>query len=165
MIEQPMDHTVTTVTGDSFRLDVYRGMPLLIVNTASRDALRAPQLGQLQQLYDLYAPRGFEIVAFPCNDFGEEFERDSQVSSLMIEQLKLTFPVAALSRCTGPDQSPVFRALTSFSSDATKGPVTGNFTKFLIDVDGFAIERFGPEVSPMDPAVREALKYALPTSM
>ncbi len=165
MIEQPIDHTVTTLTGDTFSLRVYRGMPLLIVNTACRDKHRVAQLGELQQLYDLYAPRGFEVVAFPCDDFGEELSRDAEIFAFLTERYGVTFSVCSLCQCTGPDQAPVFRTLTEFSATAAGGPIIGNFTKFLVDVDGYAIERFGPDVSPMDATLREALSYALPTKM
>jgi len=84
-----------------------------------------------------------------------------QISSFLGQHFEVSFPVCSMTRCAGPDQSPLFRTLTTYSSNAT----TGNFTKFLIDADGYATERFGPAVSPTSKAVRDALKYALPTSM
>lgn len=64
MIEQPIDHSVTTMDGETFSLQVYRGMPLLIVNTACRDDKHTDQFGELQKLYEIYSERGFEIADF-----------------------------------------------------------------------------------------------------
>jgi len=165
MLEQPIDHTIRTVTGESFSLKVYWGMPLLIVNTACGDVGRAQQFVELQTLYERYADRGFEIVAIPCDDFGDEFQTDAQIAEYLSVHYRLTFQISSLSRCTGPDQSQVFRALSSFSCAATRGPIRGNFTKFLIDADGYAVERFEPDVSPLDDGLLAALKCALPTNM
>ena len=165
MLEQPIDHTIRTVTGESFSLQVYRGMPLLIVNTACGDVARAVQFEELQALYERYADRGFEIVAIPCDDFGDEFETDAQVGDYLSLHYSLGFQVCTLSRCTGPDQAQVFRALSTFSCAATRGPIQGNFTKFLVDADGYAVDRFEPDVSPLDTQVLAALQCALPTHM
>jgi glutathione peroxidase len=164
MIEQPIDHTIRTVGGDSFSLKVYRGMPLLIVNTACGDQTHSHQFSELETLYERYAPRGFEIVAIPCDDFGNEFSTDAEVASFLSLHYSLSFQIGSLSRCTGADQSRVFRSLSSFSGPATRGPILGSFTKFLVDADGYAVDRFAPAVSPLDPSLLAALVCALPTN-
>jgi len=160
--EQPLSHRISTLDGPAFTLDIYRGLPILVVNTASQGPF-ADQYGALQLLYDKYAPHGLEILAFPSDDFGHEPREGARLQRTVHRRYGVSFTLCAKCHVTGPEAHPLWADLATVGPERTRGPVTDDFTKFVIDPDGVVVERLGPEVGPLDPRVAGLLGASLPT--
>jgi len=135
--------------GETAALDRYRGKVLLIVNTASECGF-TPQYAGLQQLYARFAARGFEVLGFPCNQFGKQEPGDAaQIGAFCQKNFGVTFPMFEKIDVKGPNAHPLYRYLTSerrglFGTKAIKW----NFTKFLVDREGNVVNRYGPRTPP-----------------
>lgn len=104
--------TAERLDGRTTSLDTYRGKVLLIVNTASECGF-TPQYRGLQELYTLYAGRGFEVLGFPCNQFGKQEPGDAaQIGSFCESNYGVTFPMFAKIDVNGPNAHPLFKYLT-----------------------------------------------------
>jgi glutathione peroxidase len=138
-----------TLGGETVGLDRYRDKVLLIVNTASECGF-TPQYAGLQTLYEKYVARGFEVLGFPCNQFGKQEPGDaSQISSFCEKTYSVSFPMFDKIDVKGPNAHPLYRYLTSeargvFGTKAIKW----NFTKFLIDRQGNVVRRYAPRTTP-----------------
>lgn len=140
-----------TVEGEMKDLADYRGKVLLIVNTASRCGY-TPQLGTLEKLYSQYKDRGFEVLAFPANNFmGQEPGTNEEIKNFCFLKYKTTFPLFAKTSVKGGDINPLYRYLTEDS--AFKGAISWNFNKFLIDRDGQVVARYPSPVDPLAPEI------------
>lgn len=156
-----IDHTVTSIEGDTVALTGYRGRPMLIVNTASKCGF-TKQYDTLQQLYERFGDQGFVIVGFPSNDFGnQEPGTEEEIASFCRLNFGVTFPMMAKVHTKGPDQAPIYRTLTTETADEIRGEIRWNFTKFLVDGDGVVVERFEPAVDPMSDEVIAAVERVL----
>ena len=143
------DFTTSTNSGEALDLADKKGQVLLVVNTASKCGF-TPQYDGLEELYQKYKDRGFEVLGFPCNQFGgQEPGSDEEIAEFCRINHGVTFPLMEKVDVNGPDASPVF--------DWMKGEAKGllgstaikwNFTKFLIDRDGKVVKRFAPQDSP-----------------
>jgi glutathione peroxidase len=144
-----------TLGGETVALDRYRGKVLLIVNTASECGF-TPQYAGLQQIYERFAARGFEVLGFPCNQFGKQEPGDAaQIGAFCAKNFGVTFPMFEKIDIKGPDAHPLYRYLTSerrglFGTKVIKW----NFTKFLVDRDGRVVKRYGSRTTP-DAIVRD----------
>jgi glutathione peroxidase len=151
--------SVRTLKGETVSLDRYRGKVLLIVNTASECGF-TPQYAGLQQLHERFAARGFEVLGFPCNQFGKQEPGDSaQIGSFCEKNFGVTFAMFEKIDVKGPDAHPLFDYLTGERRGlfGTRN-VKWNFTKFLVDREGNVLERFAPKTKPEEIAGRiEAL--------
>ena len=143
------DIDVRTIDGSLRSLADFRGAALLIVNVASRCGF-TPQYEGLEALYRRYRDRGFEILAFPCNQFGhQEPEAEPQILDFCRSRYDVTFPVFAKIDVNGPAAHPLYRLLT-----AARPGILGtqrikwNFTKFLVSPDGEVLKRYAPNVTP-----------------
>jgi glutathione peroxidase len=138
----------------------YQGKVLLIANTASKCGF-TPQYAELQTLYNTYHNRGFEILAFPCDQFGhQEPGSDEEIQQFCRLNYGVTFAVFSKIEVNGPGADPLFKYLTG-QKPGPKGPeIQWNFTKFLIDKTGNVVERFEPAIKPetLAPFVEELLK-------
>jgi glutathione peroxidase len=152
-----IDHEIRLLDGDTFSLGVYRGLGLLICNIASRSE-HSRQLVELDHLYTVYGQMGLMVVGIPSNDFGGEPGSEVGVRARYEIDLRVSFAVTQRMVVSGERTHRLFRALTEQGS-----PVRGDFEKFIIDGDGYVVERFPPSVSPMDDKVKAALKFVLPT--
>jgi Glutathione peroxidase len=133
-----------TLDGGRLTLSGYAGKVLLIVNTASACGL-TPQYEGLQQLYDRYKDRGFEVLGFPCNQFGEqEPGTHEEIREFCTRHYGVTFPMFAKVEVRGEGAHPLFKALTGGDDEQ----IPWNFTKFLIDREGRLVKRFEPKVTP-----------------
>lgn len=137
------------LTGEPVSLADYRGKVLLIVNTASECGF-TPQYTGLQALHDVYGDRGFEVLGFPCNQFGKQEPGDAaQIGAFCESRFQVTFPLFAKIDVNGADAHPLYRWLT-----AEKPGVLGtqaikwNFTKFLVRRDGTVFKRYAPTTKP-----------------
>ncbi len=153
------DLTVKTIDGSDKSLSDYKGKVLLIVNTASKCGFTGQYQG-LEALYEQYKDQGFEILAFPANDFlGQEPGSNEEIKSFCALKYKTTFPLFAKITVKGDAMSPVYRYLTTASG--FEGGITWNFNKFLIGRDGKVIARFDSKIEPQDPSIIQKLQEAL----
>ena len=140
---------VTAPDGTATDLSRFEGQVLLIVNTASKCGF-TPQYEGLEALYRKYKDRGFSVLAFPCNQFGQQEPGDAEeIASFCRLTIDVTFPVFGKIDVNGPDAAPLFRHLKSeakglLGSEAIKW----NFTKFLVDRDGRVAGRYAPTTTP-----------------
>jgi glutathione peroxidase len=157
-----VDHTVTSIEGDTVDLGGYRGRPMLIVNTASKCGY-TKQYETLQKLYEEFGHRGFVIVGFPSNDFGsQEPGTHEEIANFCRLNYGVTFPMMEKVHTKGSEQAPIYRTLTTESGQGMRGEIRWNFTKFLINGDGEVVARFEPNIDPMDDAIVDAVEALLP---
>ncbi len=126
----------------------YEGKVLLVVNTATGCGF-TPQYEGLQEIYEKFQARGFEIIDFPCNQFaaqapgtGEEIEDFCQ------SRYGVTFRQFEKINVNGPKEHPIYTYLKSEQGGLLSPVIKWNFTKFLIDRNGNVVDRFGPADSP-----------------
>ena len=188
-VEQNTDNiyqfSVLDGAGDTVDLSVYQGKVLLVVNTASQCGF-TPQYEELQKLYDLYRDKGFEILDFPCNQFGQQAPgTNEEIHEFCTGTYNITFPQMAKIDVNGADeqQSPLYAWLIAkapFAGFDTTNPIGArldrmfrsqdslfdrtpdikwNFTKFLIDRDGNVVRRFEPYEGyvPVEAALKQLL--------
>jgi glutathione peroxidase len=151
----------TTAEGTEATLSDYDGQVLLIVNVASRCGL-TPQYEQLEQLKKTYGPRGFDVLAFPSNQFLQELSKMDDILEYCAMTWGVTFPVMDKVRVNGKKAAPLYKELTKAEDvDGKAGRVEWNFEKFLVLPDG-RIERFRPRMKPDDPAIVSVIEANLP---
>ncbi|MCQ4158579.1 glutathione peroxidase [Roseomonas sp. GC11] len=146
--------------GETIPLAAYQGQVLLVVNTASACGF-TPQYAGLEQLQRDYGPRGFNVLAFPCNQFGnQEPGDDASIATFCATRFQVSFPLFAKVEVNGAGAHPLFRALKVARPGlfGTEG-IKWNFTKFLIDRQGEVVDRFAPATKPE--ALREAIEKIL----
>ncbi len=143
------DFTVTTNTGDPLDLSEKQGEVLLVVNTASKCGF-TPQYEGLEKLYQRYADKGFEVLAFPCNQFGAQEPGDAEeIAKFCKLNYDVSFPLMAKVDVNGDDASPLFDWMKSEAKGLMGSKsIKWNFTKFLIDREGRVVERYGPQDKP-----------------
>ena len=156
-----LDARVKDIAGKETTLKPYAGKVLLIVNTASQCG-STPQYAGLETLHKKFSARGFAVLGFPCNDFGEQEPADNAaIKQFCTSTYNVTFPLFAKSQIKpGPAQNPVFTALTGPASPLP-GDVGWNFAKFLVGRDGKLLKRFDTSVEPDDADLLKALESAL----
>lgn len=143
------DTSVQSPNGESISMEQFRGKVLLIVNVASRCGF-TPQYQGLQALYAKYKDRGFEVLGFPCNQFGfQEPGSDAEIGQFCTLNYGVTFPVFSKIQVNGSEAIPLYQRLKKeapglLGTEAIKW----NFTKFLVDRDGKVVRRFAPNDSP-----------------
>lgn len=142
------DFTAKDIDGKQQKLSKFSGKPLLIVNTASKCGF-TPQYKGLQELYDKYHEQGFEVLGFPCNQFGAQEPGDEgEIASFCDLTYGVNFPMFAKVEVNGDNTHPLFEHLKKaapglLGSEAVKW----NFTKFLVAPDG-TVKRFAPTDEP-----------------
>lgn len=143
------DFTVTTNRGASLDLKDKLGSVLLVVNTASKCGF-TPQYDGLEKLYETYRDRGFEVLGFPCNQFGgQEPGSADEIAEFCKVNFGVTFPLMQKIDVNGSAASPLFDWLKAEAPGVlgTKA-IKWNFTKFLIDRQGKVVKRYGPSDAP-----------------
>ncbi|WP_338446284.1 glutathione peroxidase [Pelagerythrobacter marensis] len=143
------DFTVAANNGETIDLKDKLGKVLLVVNTASKCGF-TPQYEGLETLYRTYRDRGFEVLGFPCNQFGGQEPGDAdEIAQFCQVNFGVSFPLMAKVEVNGDGASPLFdwmkrEAPGLMGSKAVKW----NFTKFLIDRQGHVVRRYGPTDKP-----------------
>ena len=151
-----------SIEGDTVDLRGYRGRPMLIVNTASKCGY-TKQYDTLQKLYEKFGDRGFVIIGFPSNDFGnQEPGTEEEIANFCRLNFGVTFPMMEKVHTKGPGQAPIYRTLTAESPEGMRGEIKWNFTKFLVNGDGEVVARFESSVDPMDETIVSAVEELLP---
>ena len=156
------DFTAQRNDGDSQALADYAGKVCLVVNVASKCGL-TPQYDGLQRLHQRFNDRGFEVLAFPCNQFaGQEPGNDAEIADFCRTNFAISFPLFSKVDVNGDERSPIYAWLTGEDTqpDGT-GDVKWNFAKFLVDGSGTAIARFEPQTEPEAAEVMAAIESAL----
>ncbi|MEL6529383.1 MAG: glutathione peroxidase [Pseudomonadota bacterium] len=143
------DFTVTTNRGEELELAEKKGKVLLVVNTASKCGF-TPQYDGLEKLFQDYKDKDFEVLGFPCNQFGaQEPGNADEIQEFCKVNFGVTFPLMQKVDVNGPEASPLY--------DWMKGEAKGlmgstsvkwNFTKFLIDREGNVVKRYAPQDTP-----------------
>ncbi|MBC7431444.1 MAG: glutathione peroxidase [Rubritepida sp.] len=142
------DFTARLTTGEDQALAAYRGRALLIVNVASQCGF-TPQYTGLQALHQEYAPRGFAVLAFPCDQFGhQEPGSDADIAAFCERRFGVTFPIFAKIDVNGPRAHPLYVWLKQQKGGLLGSGIKWNFTKFLVDKSGRVRARFGPTTTP-----------------
>ena len=143
------DFTVTTSRGEELDLATKKGKVLLVVNTASKCGF-TPQYAGLEKLYQEFQDRDFEVLGFPCNQFGaQEPGTADEIAEFCTINFGVTFPLMQKIDVNGADASPLF----DWMKNEQKGilgttAIKWNFTKFLIDRQGNVVKRYGSNDSP-----------------
>ena len=145
------DFRVKTIRGEEQSLADYKGKVLLIVNTASKCGF-TPQYKELQKLYEQYRDRGFVVLGFPCNQFGnQEPGTEEEIEQFCQVNYGVTFPMFAKVDVNGENAHPLFQYLKEKAPGVlgTKA-IKWNFTKFLVDRNGNVVARFASQTKPSE---------------
>ena len=154
------DFIVKDIDGKNIKLSDFKGKVLIIVNVASRCGY-TPQYEGLQKIYDQYKDKGFEILAFPCNDFkGQEPGTNQEIKEFCSANYGVTFKLFDKIKVLGDDKMPLYETLIN-SESVEKGDVKWNFEKFLISKDGKVEARFRSKVKPESEEVTSAIEKLL----
>jgi glutathione peroxidase len=144
------DFKVESLDGGTINFADFKDKKILIVNTASECGY-TPQYKDLQALYEKFKDR-LVIVGFPANNFGgQEPGTATEIKAFCEKNYGVTFPMAAKVSVKGDDMAPIYKWLTSKSSNGVLDAQIGwNFNKFLIDEKGHLLQYFPSKVKPMD---------------
>ena len=133
------DFKVKNDVGQEIPLSDYKGKVLLIVNTATRCGF-TPQYKELEPLYQKYQAQGFEILDFPCNQFGQQAPGTIQeIHQFCTANFNIHFPQFDKIDVNGENAHPLY---TWLKAQAGGGDIKWNFTKFLVGRDGKVIKRY-----------------------
>jgi glutathione peroxidase len=135
--------------GERISLADKAGKVLLVVNTASKCGF-TPQYAGLEALWRKFGERGFEVIAFPCDQFGHQEPGDAdEIASFCDVNFGVTFPIMAKVEVNGADAPPLYDWLKS-EAPGVLGTrrIKWNFTKFLIGRDGKVVRRYAPTARP-----------------
>jgi len=160
----PMDNindiTVLDMDNKQVKLSDYNGKVLMIVNVASECGYTKQYAG-LEEIYKEYNPQGFEILAFPCNDFGgQEPGTNEQIQNFCSSKFGVTFKLFDKIKVLGDDKSPLYERLIN-NSVTEKGDVKWNFEKFIISKEGKIVGRYRSKVEPTSDEVISAIEREL----
>jgi len=142
------DFEAIGLNGKTIGMETYKGKTILVVNTASKCGL-TPQFEGLEALYKKYKDKGFVVLGFPCNQFGNQEPGDEQsISQGCVINYGVTFPMFSKVEVNGKNAHPIFQFLKSKLRGFCCSKIKWNFTKFLIDSQGNPVKRFSPYVNP-----------------
>ena len=142
------DFSAKTLAGHDVSMKQFEGEVLLIVNTASACGF-TPQYRGLQQIHEEYAPRGFAVLGFPCNQFGGQEPGDAEAIGAFCEtQYQVSFLMFDKVDVNGTQAHPLYNFLKSEKSGLLGSAIKWNFTKFLVDRTGQVVGRFAPTTTP-----------------
>ena len=142
------DFVMKDVDGNQVSLADYKGKVLLIVNTATGCGF-TPQYEGLEKLYQQYKDQGFEILDFPCNQFGNQAPgTEKEIVSFCQLNYNVTFKQFAKIEVNGANEAPLYTYLKKQKGGLLGSAIKWNFTKFLVDRDGNVVDRFGSVETP-----------------
>ncbi|MCJ8013129.1 glutathione peroxidase [Paenibacillus sp. KQZ6P-2] len=143
------DYHARTLQGKEIPLSDYRDHVLLIVNTASKCGF-TPQYRGLQELYEKFHDRHFEILGFPSNQFAHQEPGESEeIEEFCQVNFGVSFPMFEKTDVKGGNAHPLFRHLTEKAPGVLGSKtIKWNFTKFLIDKQGRVVKRYAPQTKP-----------------
>lgn len=154
------DFTATGIDGTDVPLERFQGQALLIVNTASKCGFTG-QYDGLEALHRQFADQPFEVLGFPCNQFGhQEAGRAAEIAAFCSTTFDVTFPMFDKIEVNGPNRHPLYDWLSGEKRGFLGSKsIKWNFTKFLTDREGQVVQRFAPQAEPttLEPAIRALL--------
>ncbi|XP_009601150.1 putative glutathione peroxidase 5 [Nicotiana tabacum] len=154
------EFTVKDCKGKDVDLSIYNGKVLLVVNVASKCGFTNSNYTQLTELHNKYKDKGFEVLAFPCNQFlKQEPGTSEEAQQFACTRFKAEYPIFQKVRVNGPDAAPVYQFLKSNKGGFLGSSIKWNFTKFLIDKEGKVIKRYGSTTTPL--AIEADIQKAL----
>ena len=157
------NYTVKNIDKKDVKLSDYKGKVLLIVNVASKCGF-TPQYKGLEKIYGKYKSKGFEILAFPCNDFGnQEPGTNEEIKKFCSANYNVTFPLFNKIKVKGNDKEQLYKILTENSVTGKSG-IKWNFEKFLIDRNGNVTKRFRSLAKPDGKKITSAIEVELKKS-
>jgi glutathione peroxidase len=154
--------TARSLQGKEISMDTYKGKVVLVVNTASKCGL-TPQYEGLEKLYEKYKDRGFVILGFPCNQFGnQEPGTEKEISEGCLVNYGVSFPMFSKIEVNGDNAHPIYKYLRNRLPGLFGTKIRWNFAKFLIDSNGKPVKRFSPATKPeqLVTDVERLLNYA-----
>jgi glutathione peroxidase len=147
------------IDGSNLDFSVFRGKPLLIVNTASKCGF-TPQYAELEELHARFGPQGLVVIGFPCDQFAHQEPGSSEeIESFCRKNYGVSFQIMEKIEVNGPGTHPLFEYLKMAAPGAVGKSIKWNFTKFLVQPDGSTVKRFAPDFVParMVPDIEKAL--------
>lgn len=156
------DIPVRSLDGGSASLRGHEGKVLLIVNVASKCGL-TPQYAGLERLHEKFEERGFAVLGFPCNQFGEQEPGTAEeISTFCSASYGITFPLFEKNDVNGENRQPLYDVLTQLSdAEGNSGDIRWNFEKFLVNRQGEPVLRFSPLVEPESDELLDAIESLL----
>jgi glutathione peroxidase len=143
-----VDFTAKSLAGEDVPLKRFEGQVLLIVNTASGCGF-TPQYKGLEALQRQFAPRGFSVLGFPCNQFGGQEPGDArQIEQFCSTNYAVSFPMFAKIDVNGSNAHPLYQYLKNAKAGLLGSSIKWNFTKFLVDRSGKVVARHAPTAKP-----------------
>lgn len=157
------DHPEKTLGGEQADLHDHDDEVALIVNVASKCGL-TPQYEGLERLQETYGDRGFTVLGFPCNQFGEQEPGSSgEIATFCSTTYGVSFPMFEKVEVNGPGRDPLYAALTEVAdAEGESGDIQWNFEKFLVAPGGKVLARFRPMTEPEAPEVTALIEANLP---
>ena len=157
------DIPLKTLRGEPTSLAEHKGKTLLIVNVASKCGL-TPQYTGLEQLHERLSNQGFEVLGFPCNQFGaQEPGTAEEIETFCSLTYGVTFPLFEKLDVNGDGRHPLYQELTKTADGAGHaGDIRWNFEKFLVSPSGDVVGRYSPMVTPDDAALVSDIEANLP---
>lgn len=151
MSDSIYDIELTDIQGQSVSMADYKGKVLLIVNTASKCGF-TPQYKDLEALQQRFSYQGFQVLGFPCNQFGAQEPGDeAEIQNFCSLNFGVSFPLFAKVDVNGEQAHPLFKHLKSEAPGVLGTErIKWNFTKFLVDSQGKVVERYAPTTKPKD---------------
>ncbi|MBB2478812.1 glutathione peroxidase [Bacillus sp. APMAM] len=155
-------HSARLINGEEVSMTNYKNKVLLIVNTASKCGF-TKQFKDLETLYQKYKSKEFEILGFPCNQFGEQDPgSNEEIAQFCTLNYNVSFPMFEKIEVNGENAHPIYQYLTSHAAGflGTK-KIKWNFTKFLINRQGEVVARYAPNINPLK-IEKDIEKYLTP---
>ena len=154
------DVTVKDMNGKEVKLSDYKGKVLLIVNVASKCGYTKQYAG-LEAIYEKYKAQGFEILAFPCNDFGgQEPGTNDEIAEFCSSTYSVKFKLFDKIKVLGDEKAPLYSLLTN-NKNVEQGDIKWNFEKFLVDKEGNVVSRFRSKITPESEELTKAIEKEL----
>lgn len=154
------DFTVKDAKGSLISMEEYEDKVLLIINSATGCGF-TPQYEGLQKLYEEYNDKGFEILDFPCNQFGNQAPgNEEEIKAFCQSRFGITFKLFSKINVNGKDAEPLFKFLKREKGGLMGSDIKWNFTKFLVDRTGNVVKRYAPTVTPdkIESDIKDLLK-------
>jgi len=148
-----------TILGEDFDFASLKGKKVLVVNTASKCML-TPQFKKLQELYEMYGGENFEIVGFPCNDFGNQDPgTNKQILDFCFTKYDVSFLMMEKISIKGDNPHPIYKWLSNSNENGKiDAKITWNFQKFMINENGEVVDFVAPIRSPKNKRIVNWLK-------
>jgi glutathione peroxidase len=157
------EYPINSLQGEPLDLHGFDDKAVLVVNVASRCGL-TPQYAGLERLQEQYGGRGFTVLGFPCNQFGEQEPGSAEeIETFCSTTYGVTFPMTEKIEVNGEGRHPIYRELTAVDdAEGTAGDIQWNFEKFLVAPGSKSVQRFRPGTEPESPEIVGAIEAVLP---